>query len=586
MAGLLTPENLMGAPMFGKRGAAYKRFLKLEDDRSSWRSQWIELSDYLLPRRGRYLLESQSTKGRKRNTKIIDNTAGQALRVMAAGMMSGLTSPARPWFRLQPEQEDVMEAEGVKLYLGQCEAIIRKILSASNFYNAASTCYFELGSFGTHPMMRRQHPQRLVNYRNFTAGEYVIAENEYGQVDTLGREFTMTVSQVVEQFLWDPVGERIRWELASKSLKSLWERKNYDELVEIIHMIQPRRNEERDLTRMDGMNRPFADMYFEKGADNDVLLREDGYNRFPVFCPRWDVLGGDVYGYSPGMEHLGDIKQLQHEQRRKAQAIDKMVNPPMRASNSLKGKTTTTLPGGVTYVDPMHGNDGFAPLYQVQPRINEMMMDIQEVQERIQRGFYADLFAMMINSDRRQMTATEVAERHEEKLVLLGPILQRLSTEFLDPLIEDIFILANEAGLLPDPPEALQGADVSIKYVSLLAQAQEAAAASSLERTLSFSGNLAGVFPEILDNIDEDVAFREYAEILGTSPGVIRDMSAVRQRREDRRAREEQEREMAMAEQAASTGQSAAQGAELLSRTDTQNPNALTALLQRGQSIV
>lgn len=574
-----TPENLMASSLSGKRAATYKRYLKLEDDRSSWRSQWIELTDYLLPRRGRYLIESQSSKGRKRNTKIIDNTGGQALRTLAAGMMSGLTSPARPWFRLAIEDEDLMEAPGVKSYLGTVEIKLRRILAASNFYNSASTTYFELGSFGTAPLLRRRHPQMMLNYRNFTAGEYVIAENHFGQVDTIGREFTLTVAQVVENFLWDPQADKIRWENASRTLKRLWDNKNYDEPVQIIHMIQPRRDEERDLRRMDGMNRPFGDYYFEKGADNDALLREDGFDRFPCFVPRWDVLGGDVYGYSPGMEHLGDVKQLQHEQKRKAQAIDKMVNPPMTAPNSLKGKVTTTLPGGVTYVDPMNGQQGFAPAYQLQPRIAELTQDIAEVQERITRGFYADLFAMMINSDRRQMTATEVAERHEEKLILLGPVLQRLNTEMLDPLIEDAFLIAAESGMLPEPPEELQGVELRIKYVSLLAQAQEAVAAASLERTMAFGGNLSGVFPEIMDNVDEDEAFREYAEIMGVSPRVLREKTERDEKREQRQAAAQQQAQAEQAAMAAQTAQQGAQAGKLLSETDTDTPSALNDLL-------
>ena len=333
---------------------------------------------------------------------------------------------------------------------------------------------------------------------------------------------------------------------------------------------------------MDGLNRPFADIYFEEGADDDRLLREGGYNRFPIFAPRWDVLGGDIYGYGPGIEYLGDIKQLQHEQKRKAQALDKMVNPPMVASSNMKGKPSTVLPGGTTYVDPMQGAGGFTPAYQVQPRINEMMLDIQEVQERIQRGFYADLFAMMINSDRRQMTATEVAERHEEKLVLLGPVLQRLNSEYLDPLIEDVFLIALENGMLPEPPEELQGAEIRVKYVSLLAQAQEAVAASALERTLSFAGNLAGVFPQILDNIDEDEAIREYGDILGLSPNVLRETTERDRLRQERQERQQaaQQQEEAMA--AAQAGQQGAQAAKLLSETDTQSPNALTDILGGG----
>jgi hypothetical protein len=155
-----TPENLMNSSLKGKRGAIFLRWKRLEDDRSSWRSHWIEISDYLIPRRGRYLLESQNSKGRKRNTKIVDNTGGQSLRTLAAGMMSGMTSPARPWFRLQTPDPEMMDAAGVKDWLGQSERIIRTILTRSNFYNSASTIYTELGAFGTGALYRRRHPTR------------------------------------------------------------------------------------------------------------------------------------------------------------------------------------------------------------------------------------------------------------------------------------------------------------------------------------------------------------------------------------------------------------------------------------------
>jgi len=189
---------------------------------------------------------------------------------------------------------------------------------------------------------------------------------------------------------------------------------------------------------------------------------------------------------------------------------------------------------------------------------------------------------MMINSDRRQMTATEVAERHEEKLVLLGPVLQRLNTEFLDPMIEDTFLIALEEGLLPEAPEALRGVDIKVKYVSLLAQAQEATAAASMERTFGFAGNLVGVAPDILDNFDMDEAVREYAEILGGSPKILRerqDRDAIRQQRAQAQQQAAQAEQAMMAAQAGAQG---AQAAKLLSETDTTNPNALTQLLNAG----
>ena len=565
-------------PLKGKKSALYRRFVKLENDRSSFRSHWMEISDYIAPRRGRYLIEGQNSRGRKRTTKIIDSTGTQALRVMAAGLMSGMTSPARPWHRRRV-RDDLMDNGDVRRWLAQVEMIERSILHKSNFYNAIYTVYTELGAFGTAPLYRQPSFDDVIRFRPFTVGEYVIAENDQGVVDTLGRHFTMTVGQIVQKFVHDPMTGKMDWSGVSKATKRLWDQSNYDELVEVLHFIEPRLMGDRDASKKDALNMPFKSCYFELASESDELLMESGYRKFPAYVPRWDVLSGDVYGRCPGMDTLGDIKQLQHQQKRKAQAIDKMVNPPMVAPTSLKGKPSTVLPGQTTYVDPMQGGQGFVPAYQVQPRISELQMDIAEVQNRIQRGFYADLFAMMINSDRRQMTATEVVERHEEKLVLLGPVLQRINVELLDPLLDDVFEYALEAGLLPEPPEALAGEELEVEYISLLAQAQQAVAASSLERVMGFAGNLVAVFPDIVDGINSDEALRQYSEILGTSPDVIISDEELQAKRQ---ARAEEQQQMQAMEQASQL----AQGAKVLSETDTQNPNALTDLLGTGASLV
>jgi hypothetical protein len=576
---IISPGNLGdNIPPHGKKSRVLKRYVTLENARSSWRNHWMEISDYLIPRRGRFLFTSMDDRGKKRTTKIIDSTGTQALRTMAAGMMSGMTSPARPWFRFATPDEDLMDQHAVKTWLADVERTIRSILQKSNFYNSAFTVYSELGAFGTAPLYRQKNFNSVIRFRPFTAGEYVIAENDQGEIDTLGRSFTMSVSQVVEKFVINSEKGVDDWTGVSRATRSLWNNKNYDTLVPVIHMIEPRRKAERDQKLFSNQHMPFRSVYMEQGAENDELLFEGGFKTFPAYIPRWDVLQGDVYGRSPGMDHLGDIKQLQQQQKRKAQAIDKMVNPPMTAPTSLRGKPSSVLPGGTTYVDPLQGGQGFSPAYQVTPRLAEMQQDIAEVQERIQRGFYADLFAMMINSDRRNITATEVIEKQSEKLVLLGPVLQRLNTELLDPLLDDVFQFALEADLLPEPPAALDGAELRVEYISLLAQAQQAVAASALERTMGFAGNLVAVFPDVVDNFDSDEAVRQYSEILGNSPDLLRDSSQVQGIR-DQRAQQQQ------TEQAAAMAGQAAQGAKVLSETDTQNPNALTDLLGRGDTV-
>jgi len=549
-----------------------RRWSALESERSSWRSHWMELSDYIAPRRGRFLLQ-EGLKGRKRNTKIIDSTSIIALRTLASGMMSGLTSPARPWFRLATPDREQMEYGPVRDWLDAVEQKIYYILTKSNFYNSIFNVYVELGAFGTAALWREPDFKRVVNYKPLTAGEYALAEGESGEVDTIYREFAMSVGQIVEKFGIDPEGKKINWDNISQSVKNLWDRGNYDTWIDVMHSVEPRRD--RYYSKRDGKNKPFKSCYFELGGDDDKMLGEGGFDRFPAYTPRWDVLGGDVYGRSPGMDALGDVKQLQQQQRRKAEGIDKMVNPPMTAPVSLKGKTATVLPGGVTFVDQTQGQQGFVPTYLVQPRINELMLDIQDVQARINRVFYADIFAATLQSDRRNVTATEIAERHEEKLILLGPVLQRLNTELFDPLIDDVFTFAFEAGLIPEPPEEIADTDLKVEYISILAQAQQAVGAASIERTLGFVGNLAAANPEVLDKIDFDQAVDEYSSVLGTPSSIIRSDDAVAELRAGRAKANQMAQQQQMIAQSAQT-------AKVLSETDTQNPNALTAILQGG----
>jgi len=577
---IISPGTLGdNTPPHGKRSSVLKRYVKLENDRSSWRNHWMEISDYTLPRRGRFLFQTQDDRGKKRTGKIIDNTGTMAVRTLAAGMMSGMTNPARPWFRFAVQDEELMDNHQVKTWLADVERIIRGILQKSNFYNSIFTVYSELGAFGTGPLYRqRMGGDSVIRFRPFTVGEYVLAENDMGVIDTLGRSFTMTVSQVVEQFVVQQDGSSEDWTGVSRATRRMWNAKSYDELVPVIHMIEPRRRPETDRQAITNLDMPFKSCYMEQGAENDEVLQEGGFKNFPAYVPRWDVLSGDVYGRSPGMDTLGDIKQLQQQQKRKAQAIDKMVNPPMTAPTSMRGKPSSVLPGQTTYVDPQGGTQGFVPAYVVQPRLGEMMHDIEQVQERIQRGFYADLFAMMINSDRRNITATEIVEKQSEKLVLLGPVLQRVNVELLDPLLDDVFNFSLEAGLLPEPPKELQEVELRVEYISLLAQAQQAVAASALERTLGFVGNLAGIYPQAADVINPDEAVRQYAEILGNSPDLVNDSDAV----ESKRAADA---EAAQAEMAANRVPEAAGAAKVLSETDTQNPNALTALLGSGASL-
>lgn len=500
-----------------RRERILSRKAALWNERSSWVDHWREISEHQQPRAGRFVV-SDRNKGNKRANNIIDNTALFASRTLAAGMMSGMTSPARPWFRLGLADRDLMEYGAVKAWLHDTAGLIRSIFSSSNTYNSLHTLYEELGLFGTAATFVLPNFDNVIHHHTLTVGEYALATDGLGRVDTICREFQMTVGQMVGMF-----GK----ENCSQTVRDLYQRHALDQWVDVIHIVQPRAD--RDLTKVDAKNMRYASLYLEPGRDNsDKFLSESGFENFPALCPRWGVTGNDVYGTSPGMECLGDVKQLHHQQLRKGQAIDYMVNPPLQVPTKYKEAQRARLPGGVFYVDSVGANQGVRSAYEVNLDLNHLVLDLADVRQRIKQAYYADLFLMLQSApiDGR-MTATEVAERHEEKLLMLGPVLERLQNELLSPLIDIAFDYARKADILPPPPPELEGMDIDIEFVSVLAQAQRAVAAQGMDRLLGTVSNLSAIKPEVLDKINFDQVIDDYADMFGVNPETVVDDEAV-----------------------------------------------------------
>jgi hypothetical protein len=523
-----------GNPSSGltRRQHKLQRHSALIGERSSWMDHWKDISQYQQPRAGRFVVTDRN-KGGNRFNNIYDNTALYASRTLAAGMMSGMTSPARPWFRLSLANPDLLEVGAVKTWLHRTGVLLREVFARSNTYRALHAGYEELGLFGTWASVVLPDFDNVLHHYPMTIGEFAISTDHRGVVNTLSREFQMTVGQVVGQFGIENV---------SSSIKNLYDRHALDQWVSVIHLIEP--NAGRDLRKKDNRNMRFSSTYFEAGAHNPEtdFLSESGFKRFPVLAPRWVVTGQDIYGSSPGMEALGDVKQLQHEQLRKSQGIDYQVNPPIQVPTQYKDAAKNRLPGGVMYVDSNSPTGGIRSAYEIQLNLQHLLLDIQDVRERIRTAYYADLFLMLANDTRSGVTATEVAERHEEKLLMLGPVLERLHNELLSPMIDMAFDYCSEAGILPEVPPELEGIDLNIEFVSTLAQAQRAVSAQGMDRLLGTIGTIAPMHPQIVDKIDFDQVVDDYADMYGVNPETIVPDDVVAKNRAARAEAQQSER--------------------------------------------
>lgn len=537
-----------------------KQQTQLTNDRSSFDPHWRELSDFINPRGSRFLVTDVNRDDR-RNTKIVDPTATLAARTLSSGMMSGITSPARPWFKLATPDPDMMDYGPVKLWLEVVQRRMNEVFNKSNIYQSLPLLYASLGNYSTGAMAVLEDDSDVIRTMMFPIGSYYMANSARGSVDTCFRKFSMTVRQLVMEFGLNNV---------SDSVKGMWDSGNYESWIEVIHAVYP--NIDRDTAKLNSKNKPVKSVYYEVGGDSDKLLRESGFDEFPIMAPRWEVNGEDVYGSScPGMIALGQVKALQLEQKRKSQLIDKATNPPMVGPSSLRNQRVSLLPGDITYIDQVTGQDGFKPAYLVNPNTADLLADIQDTRQIINSAYFVDLFMMLQNINTRSMPVEAVIEMKEEKLLMLGPVLERLNDECLNPLIDRTFSIMARKNLLPPPPDVLQGMPLRIEYISVMAQAQKSIGLSSLSSTVGFIGQLAQAKPEALDKLNVDQAIDAFAEMSGVSPTVIVPQEQVEQVREQRAQQQQQQQMVAM-------GMAAAQGAKTLSEAQTADPSVLTAL--------
>jgi hypothetical protein len=537
----------------------------LSNERSSFVPHWQEISEFISTRTSRFL-RSDTNRGDKMNQRILNETATLSLRTLESGLMAGMSSPARPWFVLGPPDPGMREFGPVKDWLDTVTRLMRETFARSNLYSALPKQYSSLGAYATGAFGLLEDDKEVIRCYPFPIGSYMIDCNERMNVDTLYREYSMTVRQLVAKF-----GEKN----VSPTVKGMWDNGNYGTWVPVVHAIEP--NFSNQPGKLDARDKPYLSVYYEEGQKTP--MRISGFDEFPAIVSRWHVNGEDAWGTRcPGMDALGSVKALQLEERRKYQAMDKIVNGPVNADATLRNTGTDLLPGGVNWIPNLSQSAGAAirPVYDIDARIIDVLrQDIIEVSGRIRRTFFEDLMLMLSQGDNPEMTAREIEERHQEKVLVLGPMMEQQNDDLFDPLIDRTFNIMLRRGMFPPPPEELQGLPLRVEYTSVMAQAQKLIGIGGIERFVGFVGNLAQMRPDALDKADIDQAIDEYGDMLGIPSKIIvpdEQVAAIRQQR----AQQQQMQQMAEMAPAMAQG---ANAAKTLSETNVQDVNALTRLI-------
>lgn len=556
----------------------------LRNWRWSWWAHWGELARSFLPRRYHWLVTANvMDRGYAINNSIIDNVATISARVCYTGLWSGLTSATRPWFKMGiglPWIE--LDAEG-KAWLEDTEQRLYYVLGQSNFYNAMGQMFEDVTVFGTSPVLIYEDMENVIRCDVPCAGEYFLGVGSQLTVDTFYREFNLTVLGIVDMFGVDncPIEVVSAWnegggQLEREFIVCMAIEPNFD--------IANKGWKGGSVTVVEG-GYPYREVYWLKGIKGNKELFRRGYDGKPFFVARWSVTSNDAYGRGPGMDALGDTRQLQLQTRREGELIEKLVRPAMGAHPSLKNEPASILPAHITYVDSAQGKPGFWPLYEMNPAaLGPMTESMKRTSERIEKTFFVDVFMAITNMEGVQpRNDLEITKRDLERLQQLGPFIARFETECAEPALKRVLDIMTKHKLIKPMPPSLKGIPLKIEFNSMMKQAQSAAVNTAIAGVIAQAIQISeaavqlGIHPPI-DVINLDLALRTMAENVGFPNKSLHDDKAVDAARNARSQHQQ-------AQQTAQLGPAAVQAAQQLSQTNTQS-GALGQMLGQGNGSV
>ena len=507
------------------------RFDRLKTGRQNWETHWQEVADYMQPRKAD--VTRTRSKGDKRTELIFDSSPIQAVELLAASLHGMLTNPSTPWFSLRYKDEGLDSDDEAKLWLEGVTDTMYTAFNRSNFQQEIFELYHDLITFGTAAMFIEEDQNDLLKFSTRHINEIYITENDKGRIDTVYRKFKITLRAAAQQF-----GNNLSEEARNKV-----EKDPFDE-IDILHAVYPR--QDFNPNKKDKQNMEFESVYVEYKNGNELSV--GGFVEFPFVVPRYLKASHEIYGRSPAMTALPDVKMLNEMSKTTIKAAQKQVDPPLLVPDDGFILPVRTVPGGLNFYRA-GTRDRIEPLNIGANTPLGLNMEEQR-RSSIRNAFYVNQLMMQQGP---QMTATEVIQRNEEKMRLLGPVLGRLQSELLKPLIDRAFNILFRKNQFRPAPDFLSGQDIEIEYVSPLAKAQKSTELQSIMRAIEIMGSLANVAP-VFDHVNMDNLVRHLADIVGVPQKILKPRSQMNAERQQKQEQQEQMAQMQQLQQVAKAG--------------------------------
>lgn len=506
-----------------------QKYEKMKSDRVNWDEYWEELAEYFIPNKDD--VYGFRMEGERKHNKLYDSTSIHSLEMLSSSLHGMLTNPASVWMGLSSGNSAVDQIPEVSKYLQQCTRIVIDVLNQSNFQEEIHETYLDLGGIGTTVLDMEEDDDTHIRFKsNPIYGSY-ICENSKGIVDTLARCYKMTLRQIKQKYGEDIFKKHL-------DLQSAFD-KDCEQKEEIIFLVETDPDNKGKWKRTDVLRKHF------------FVLKESTYHSWPFAVPRWTKLNSEVYGRCPAMKCLPDVKMLNAMMKATIRGLQKSIDPPLMVPDNGFLLPIKTSPNSTNfYRTGMKDRIEIFPTAS-RPDIGENFME--QVRSRVREAFFYDQMQLI---NQRDMTATEVMQRTDERLRFLGPILGRLNNELLKPIIDRVFDICSRRGLFPKPPIELKDfPDLKIIYTSQIAKAQRTAESNTLQKVIQASLPVLQSQPDAMDNFNADSVVRKFAVDFGLPNEFLNDPKSVTETRKARAESQAQQNQAQTANVEADTAQ-------------------------------
>lgn len=515
----------------GKR--VIKNWKKRSTKKSVWMEHWDEVTRFLIPRKEN--VYGQAVAGEKRGNELFDGEGIRCNDDMTSAFHTLMIPANAMWFSLglSRNKQALNLDEASRLWFHQSSQICMEVINGSNFQVEVAEAFQDLGSLGTTVLNMEEDEEEIVRFYSRPIYNATLKENARGDVRTV---------QICEEYDEDEMFERYAPAIEKDDdLKRLISNCN-GKKFKVIHEIGERMPHEIKEGEAFGSEKfPYYSVHVLERTGH--ILREGGFEEWPCATPRITKNNDEVYGRSPGMKALSEIKMKNQMMKVTIQSAQIAMAPPIQAPHNAFLAPLDLTPFGVSY---RRGSEKAEPLF-TGANINFSIEMLEYIKKAIQESFYTDKLKTIVGD---RATATEVIQKRDEQYRFLSPVLSRLDRELLKPVIDRVFGICRRKKLLPEMPESLKailnanGGKVKIEYLSPIAQAQKATSSENISRALAASAPIMQIQPEVADNIDGDKQLRKNWSIFNADPEILRKEADVQKMRKARQEAAQREAEL------------------------------------------